>query len=150
LFQVMFVLQNVPQEALELPGLAVTPWDVDTGTSKFDLTLRLTERDGGLRGELEYSTELFEEDTAARLVGHFRALLQAACAAPGRPLAQLRLLTGPELLRQGNATSTAFDARPAPAQARTDTDGAYVAPRNPVEEAVAKVWAELLGVERVG
>src|SRR5262249_13214833 len=60
------------------------------------------------------------------------------------------LLTGPELLRQGNATSTAFDARPAPAQARTDTDGAYVAPRNPVEEAVAKVWAELLGVERVG
>jgi acyl carrier protein len=41
-------------------------------------------------------------------------------------------------------------ALPAPDNARPELAGAYVAPRNPVEEAVAKIWAEVLGVERVG
>src|SRR5262249_18394380 len=62
LFQVMFVLQNTPQQVLELPGLRLATRDIDSGTSKFDLTLRLTEYEGGLRGELEYSTELYEEE----------------------------------------------------------------------------------------
>jgi amino acid adenylation domain-containing protein len=95
-FQVMFVLQNTPQETLELPGLTVTPLDVDSGTSKFDLTLRLTEQDGELRGELEYSTELFEAATAARLTGHLRTLLEGACADSGQPVSRLPLLTNEE------------------------------------------------------
>jgi amino acid adenylation domain-containing protein len=110
LFQVMFVLQNAPQEALELPGLTVTPWDVDSGTSKFDLTLRLTERDGELRGELEYSTELFEDETAARLTEHLRTLLEAACTNPSLPVSRLPLLTDTEhdRLRQWNSTAVDY------------------------------------------
>jgi acyl carrier protein len=42
------------------------------------------------------------------------------------------------------------NALPAPDGARPELDGSYEAPRNPVEEAVAKIWAEVLGVERVG
>ena len=38
-FQVMFVLQNAPREAAALAGLEVTPMPIDSGTSKFDLTL---------------------------------------------------------------------------------------------------------------
>ncbi|MCD9904113.1 phosphopantetheine-binding protein [Streptomyces sp. MT29] len=38
-------------------------------------------------------------------------------------------------------------ALPAPA---TTLERAYVAPRDPVEEAVAAIWAEALGVDRVG
>jgi acyl carrier protein len=41
-------------------------------------------------------------------------------------------------------------ALPAPEQARPELEHAYVAPRGPVEEAVAAVWAEVLGLERVG
>jgi acyl carrier protein len=41
-------------------------------------------------------------------------------------------------------------ALPAPEPSRLDWAGAYVAPRGPVEEAVAGIWAEVLGVERVG
>ncbi|RMF30995.1 MAG: non-ribosomal peptide synthetase, partial [Chloroflexi bacterium] len=43
LFQVMFVLQNVPLEALELPDLTLRPVDVDRGTATFDLTLSMAE-----------------------------------------------------------------------------------------------------------
>src|SRR5262249_14646796 len=109
LFQVMFVLQNAPQQALELPGLRLAPWDVDTGTSKFDLTLRLTEWEGGLRGELEYSTELYEEGAAERLVGHYRTLLEAACADPGLPLSGLPLLTAAERTQLSAWNDTGVD-----------------------------------------
>jgi acyl carrier protein len=42
------------------------------------------------------------------------------------------------------------NALPAPDSARPLADDSYLAPRNRVEEAVAKIWAEVLGVERVG
>src|SRR5262249_16262732 len=41
-------------------------------------------------------------------------------------------------------------ALPAPDQARPELDKAFVAPRSPVEEALAGIWAEALKLERVG
>src|SRR5262249_43701620 len=41
-------------------------------------------------------------------------------------------------------------ALPAPEQQRPDWHGAFVAPRNPTEERLATLWAEVLGLERVG
>ncbi|MEU4878809.1 condensation domain-containing protein, partial [Streptomyces sp. NPDC021608] len=41
-------------------------------------------------------------------------------------------------------------ALPAPGGARPSLGGEYVAPRTPVEETVAGIWAEVLGVDRVG
>src|SRR5262249_23437132 len=109
LFQALFVFQNSPLPAFEFAGLKVSQWDVDSGTSKFDLSLFLLEQEGGLRGTLEYSTELFEADRAARLVGHFRTLLQAACADPGQRLAQLPLLTEAERLQLQRWNATRVD-----------------------------------------
>jgi amino acid adenylation domain-containing protein len=42
------------------------------------------------------------------------------------------------------------DALPAPDQLRDEPEHEYVAPRTPVEELLASVWQQLLGVERVG
>jgi non-ribosomal peptide synthetase component F len=54
LFQVMFVLQNVPFKPLTLPGLEVTPLEIHNGTAQFDLTLYMREDPGhGLVGRLE-------------------------------------------------------------------------------------------------
>src|SRR5262249_37722144 len=41
-------------------------------------------------------------------------------------------------------------ALPAPDQARPELEEAYVAPRTAVEQALADLWAEVLGVEQVG
>jgi hypothetical protein len=62
-FQAVFVLQNVPQETLELPGLRLSRMNGEGVTAKFDLSLYLHETDQGLRGHFEYATKLFEGST---------------------------------------------------------------------------------------
>ncbi len=92
LFQVMLILQNVPWEQVSLTGLRWNLFTVESGTSKFDLTLALVERDGRFEGQWEYSSELFEPDTVARLGRHFVAVLAAALAEPERRLSELAWL----------------------------------------------------------
>jgi amino acid adenylation domain-containing protein len=96
LFQVLFVLQNAPLPALELPGLTLTPTALATETAKFDLTLDLTERADGLSGAFEYSADLFDAATITRMQRAFLALLAAISAAPDQRLSQLALLAAAE------------------------------------------------------
>ncbi|HXT39727.1 MAG TPA: amino acid adenylation domain-containing protein, partial [Candidatus Angelobacter sp.] len=95
-FQVMFVLQNAPVATAQLPGLQLQPIDVDNGTAKFDLTLTLTDSAQGLRAALEYNADLFERDTAARMLKHFRTLLEGVVRNPNQRLSELPLLTAEE------------------------------------------------------
>ena len=93
LFQVMFVLQNAPLQAVELPGLSLSPIEVDTSTTHFDLTLHIVDTEQGLVGTLAYNTDLFEAVTITRMLGHFRTLLEAVIATPERCVSDLPLLT---------------------------------------------------------
>jgi non-ribosomal peptide synthetase component F len=108
LFQVAFTMQNVPAAALELPGLRLTAMEDEPQTSKFDLNLTvITAADSGIRGLLEYSTELFARSTMERMLGHWCQLLEAVAADPGQTLWELPLLTPPEreqIVHEWNAT----------------------------------------------
>jgi len=109
LFQVMFVLQNMPQQPLELSGLAVDRLKVDTRTSMFDLTLYLTAAAEGLEATFEYSTDLFDEAAIERMGRHFRMLLEAVTVNPASRISALPLLTAKErhqLLVEWNDTAT--------------------------------------------
>ncbi|HEX9942196.1 MAG TPA: amino acid adenylation domain-containing protein [Thermoanaerobaculia bacterium] len=92
LLQVMLVLQNFPMPPLEAAGVSLTPIPVGEDRADFDLTLWLSEAEGGLAGRLDYSTDLFEPETIHRLLGGLQALIRAALAEPDRPLADLPLL----------------------------------------------------------
>jgi amino acid adenylation domain-containing protein len=92
LFQVAFAHQNVPRQDLELPGITVRPTEVAGGTAKFDLTLFTREESDGLRASVEYSTDLFDDTTISRLLGHFETLLRGIVADPQRRLSDLPLL----------------------------------------------------------
>ena len=97
LFQVMLVLQRAEAEALELPGLALRPRDLDTGTAKFELTLQLAESAGSVDGWIEFNTDLFEPATVERMAGGLGVLL-AAFTDGGleRPVADLPVLAAAE------------------------------------------------------
>jgi amino acid adenylation domain-containing protein len=96
LFQVMLALQNTPIESLEIENLHLRPVGGAGTTAKFDLTLSLEERDGGLSGTAEYATDLFNASTIDRLLGHFERLLAAAVATPEEPAFTLPLLSPAE------------------------------------------------------
>ncbi|MGK7948457.1 MAG: amino acid adenylation domain-containing protein [Xenococcaceae cyanobacterium] len=111
LFQVMFVLQNVPIGKLELPGLTLTPIEQESKTAKFDLTLSMEETEQGLKGELEYNSDLFDAATIARMEGHFQVLLKGIVTNPHQPIGQLPLLTPAEqhqLLVEWNDTQADY------------------------------------------
>lgn len=92
LFQVMFVLQNPPNLDRELSGLKIENFNIDNGTAKFDLTLSMRETAQGLGGIWEYSTDLFEEATISRMLGHFQTLLEGIVTNPSQSISQLPLI----------------------------------------------------------
>jgi amino acid adenylation domain-containing protein len=96
LFQVMLVLQNAFGEVPEFPGLSIEPFAVGTDTAKFDLTLYLREDAGGMRGNWEYNTDLFDGPTIERMIGHFLTLLEGIVVNPDLRLSALPLLTEAE------------------------------------------------------
>ncbi|MBT2380628.1 amino acid adenylation domain-containing protein [Streptomyces sp. ISL-111] len=94
LFQVLIAYQNNASGDLELPGLRVTAQDMLLPVAKVDLELSLAEdtASGRISGILNYSTDLFDRDSAERVVGHLIALLRAAVADPSRPVSGLDIL----------------------------------------------------------
>src|SRR5690348_2349543 len=65
LFQVMFVLHG--RDGLSHLSKLSERAEIDTATSKFDLTLYMKETPRGLEGLVEYSSDLFEPATIRRL-----------------------------------------------------------------------------------
>ena len=110
--QVMFQLLNAPRTTPSLPDLEIAPFPLDTGTSKFDLTVFLRERAGDLEGSAEYSTDLFEPETVDRLMERYAVLLRGAVERPDAPVADLPLLGPDESRRLRAVWSGAEVARP--------------------------------------
>jgi surfactin family lipopeptide synthetase A len=109
LFQVLFTFEP-PLAPLDVPW-TMSQLDIDVGTAKFDLSIELDDRPEGIIGRFEYNTDLFEEATIARMVGHFRALLEGVVADPGQRVAALPLLTAGErrrMLVAWNATAAEY------------------------------------------
>jgi amino acid adenylation domain-containing protein len=91
LFQVVFVLQNTPAVTPVLQGMAVTAWELDPHTAKFDITLDMSETEQGVVGRLTYNTDLFRASTITLLLEHFRHLLKEICKDPERCIADIPL-----------------------------------------------------------
>ena len=111
LFQVMFVLQNAPATLPEFEGLTLRSFSVDSETAKFDLTLSMHEEAGGLRGSLQYSTDLFDEVTIDRMLIHFEVLLGGIVGDPEQRISEVPIVTQTEkhqLLVEWNDTKREF------------------------------------------
>jgi amino acid adenylation domain-containing protein len=113
LFQVLFILQNVKAK-WEFPQLSVSPFRIDNGTAKFDLTLCLLDRADGLAGWIEYATDLFDAARIGKMAGHFLDMLEGIVSNPNEHLSRLPLLTEAEmqqLLVDWNDTQVDYPAK---------------------------------------
>ncbi len=113
LFQVAFVLQNMPLPEAHLHALSLRVLDIDRAAAQFDLKLELTPRQDELVGWFEYNTDLFEAATIQRMQQHFCILLEGFVGEPERPIADLPLLSRAEqqqILDEWNATATEYPA----------------------------------------
>lgn len=96
LFQLFFVFQNAPQATHDVAGLTLTPFEVDSGTTDFDITLNLSEAGGALHGWIEYATDLFARETIERLAEHYTILLNGIVTHPDERISRLPLLSSSE------------------------------------------------------
>jgi amino acid adenylation domain-containing protein/non-ribosomal peptide synthase protein (TIGR01720 family) len=110
LVPVLFAFQNVPTAAVELPGLALSPFDFERATARFDLCLFAVDSGRECTLTAEYSTDLFEASTIAHLLRAFECLVRAAALDPHRRVGSLPLADAAaraELIDGWNRTETA-------------------------------------------
>ena len=89
--QVLFAHHTAPAHSFQLPGLSVTPLNVDSGTAKFDLTLFVLESDGSLTCQAEYDTALFEARTIRQFLADYQLLLERVVSNPDQRVSELSL-----------------------------------------------------------
>ena len=146
IFQVIFALQNASSELQELKGLQIEELGAEAWTVRFDLEVNAIERNGQLDIVWIYNRDLFDRGRIEQMARHYERLLAAAVQDPQKPVCYLEMLNASEMQQLKIQATTQPRNAPQPASAGNQ----YVAPRSPVEQMVARVWQEALGLERVG
>lgn len=113
LFQVIFVLQNTPDEPdLNLQGLQLQGEELQQATAQLDLALYIHEQASGFSGNIVYCTDLYKEETISRMITHFEQLLKTIVHAPAIKINALNILTEGErhqLIDTFNETAVPYD-----------------------------------------
>ncbi|HEY3570220.1 MAG TPA: amino acid adenylation domain-containing protein, partial [Thermoanaerobaculia bacterium] len=124
-FQVMFLLQNVPAQEIEIPELTFSPLAAEQraeelGTAIFEVGLTLMEQPDGILAALTYNALLFDEPTIQALLARYERLLAGAVADPARPFWDYPLLSAEEereLLAWNGAAAAPLPVAPAAPEA---------------------------------
>ncbi|HEX5725480.1 MAG TPA: condensation domain-containing protein, partial [Longimicrobiaceae bacterium] len=135
LFQVLFTLQNAEGRGGALAGLEVSGVGAAMEIAKFDLSLELAATPQGLRGGLNYSTDLFERGTAERVLGHLERVLEQVAADADVRLSKVELLGDAE-----RARLLALGEGAAPELPRATVDALFAQAAAAAPEAVALAW----------
>ncbi|MDO8223682.1 surfactin non-ribosomal peptide synthetase SrfAA [Bacillus cabrialesii] len=100
LFDTMFSLQNATEGIPAVGDLSLSVHETNFKIAKFDLTMQARETDEGIEVDLDYSTKLFKQSTADRLLNHFARLLEDAAAEPEKQISEYKLLSEEESASQ--------------------------------------------------
>ncbi len=110
-FQVLFALNNTPQQEAQFTHLTFRPAGGAEVTTRFDLELHVWERSGEIAGVLIYNTDLFDSRTMRRMSEHFVRLVGLFVERPQNRLSELEILSASErerLLVGWNDTAAAY------------------------------------------
>ncbi len=111
IFQVMAVMQNASEGKIRLPGVSVTPMELETRTSKFDLTAFFTDTGKELLVSFQYATDLYEATAVERMLSHLGVLLEGIVEDPDSRVSRLPLMSEQErqqVLEEWNQTEAPY------------------------------------------
>jgi non-ribosomal peptide synthetase component F/thioesterase domain-containing protein len=145
LFQFYFLCQTAFVQSRELSGLTVTPQPSISMGTPFEMQLAMIERSEGLRAELEYSADLFDQATVKRWLAYYQTLLTEAVNKTDRRVGEL---PAPPFKRSAHQAGHSGH-RDSKSTAHRAIEKTYVAPRDLVEEMVAQVWEGVLGISSI-
>ena len=150
LVQVALAWQNLPGHdsgdpatGLALGDLRVTQMPFDTHTARMDLTFSLSEvwsnanAPAGIRGMVEFRTDIFDRETIQALVERFQRVLVAMTANPEARISSIDVLDAREHARLDEMGNREVLTRPAPAPASIPTLFASHVTRNPDTVAIS-------------
>lgn len=97
IFSVLFGLQNIDISEFSIPGLTLKPYRFHSKTTKFDMMLMASEWEDRLLFNIEYSTELFKEETVKNVAEYFKKILSMVMAEPGIRIDEINIMPADEV-----------------------------------------------------
>ncbi|MFJ2589797.1 amino acid adenylation domain-containing protein [Streptomyces sp. NPDC087538] len=142
---VVLALQNNARAEVTLPGAEQGVEVVRTGAARFELLVDVTDSTSdrgtpdGLTLTFEYRGQALEAEFVQWLADALPEALEAAAAAPGTPLSRLGLTAPPRRAGESDRIAVPVRRRSAPER-----------PMTALEQEIAAVWCEVLGVPSAG
>lgn len=96
LFNVVLNYVNMGTDELEIDGLVLTPVMPETIDTKYNIQFTVIEKDGEYGIELEYSTELFKEESMRLFAKRFANMLRHIMSNTGSLLSEISIVTPEE------------------------------------------------------
>ncbi|MFD2169214.1 amino acid adenylation domain-containing protein [Tumebacillus lipolyticus] len=162
LFQTMFTLQQntpragqdfqpnvgmqLPGMSMEAAGMKLTRLGVKKNSAQFDLQFVMADSAEGIRGEIEYNTDLFDRSTIVRMAEHFQTLLEHIVEAPNAQLAHLHPFAEDEAKRLFAKRQIQLPAE----EERSSIKPVFLAPRTPLEAELAEIFTSVFGFASIG
>jgi len=89
LFRVMFGVQNLRFQDLDLPGLIVKSETIEYTSAGYDLMFTFIDSQGNLSARVDYATDLFAAQTIARLAETYVGVLEAVVKDSSQSISEL-------------------------------------------------------------
>ena len=155
LIQTLFVFENAAKKTLSFTQCKSTPLNLKTGFTKFDITLFMEEKEGGMTGSLRYKPAKYKAAMIELMVSRFITVLEALVSQPEQPVDDIHCLTPSErndLLkaRSSEGRENVSEDRKATATSRVVPQALHRMPGTQMESLVATVWEDVLGVHNIG
>jgi amino acid adenylation domain-containing protein len=89
IFQVLFVLQNTPRISMQDAGIRMSPLEIESVSSKFDITLSVQELSDSIACCFQYNTDLFDLSTIKRMASSFEKLIDELVSSPNSKISNV-------------------------------------------------------------
>jgi amino acid adenylation domain-containing protein len=96
IFQIGFDLQTIHFDRIDFPGLKIEPVQFDSKRAAYDLLMSVTLAGNSISGSLEFNSDLFDKDSAEKMIAHYKILLAGIVDGPDTPISFLPLISPDE------------------------------------------------------